>query len=332
MRTFRKWLGRMLLALAILVGSLWVFGPREEVSLDFSFDPTVFGDDLDAYFAQRESEHDDITPGTEKRVVWAAEPGARTALSLVYLHGYSATAQEMRPVPELLAARLGANLVYTRLTGHGRDGEAMTQGNAAAWSQDVAEAIHAARAVGEEVVVLSLSTGGTLAAAAALDTAVTEQVKGIAFISPNFGINNPLEPLLTWPAARYWMPFLVGETRSWEPANADQETFWTTSYPSVSVLPMAAMVKAVASADYIGVDVPALFYLSLDDLVVRPDASLRIAETWGQARGRDLAEVIHPALTPEDDAYAHNVIGEILSPNQTEPAMDVLLDWIARLE
>ena len=139
---------------------------------------------------------------------------------------------------ERLADQLGANLVYTRLAGHGRSGAAMTEGNVAAWAGDTAEAIRAAQTVGDEVVILSVSTGGTLAAAAAHVPDIMAQVKGIVFISPNFGLNSPLEPVLTWPAARYWLPLVAGETRSWTPANDDQATYWTTSYPTVALLPM----------------------------------------------------------------------------------------------
>ena len=332
MRTFRKWLGRVLLLLVILGAGLWAFGPRENVAFDFNFDPTAFGGDLDAYFASQEGRFDDITPGTKKRVLWAGTPGERTPISLVYLHGFSASAPEMRPVHEMLAQSLGANLVFTRLTGHGRGSAAMTIGNAETWSRDTAEAIRAAQAIGDEVIVLSLSTGGTLAAAAALDPDLMASVKGIVFISPNLGINNALEPLFTWPAARYWLPVLAGRTRSWEPANEDQGTYWTSSYPSVSILPMAAMVKDVAGFDYTVVTTPALFYFSPNDKVVRPEETARVAAQWGQASQGDLAQIYQPDLTPDDDEYAHNVVGDILSPNQTEPALNVMLNWIAGLE
>lgn len=326
MRTFGKWLGRLLLVLVVLGGAVWVFGPREDTTMDFSFDPADFGADLDAYFAAQEAQFDDITPGTEKRILWADTPGASTPISLVYLHGFSASAQEMRPVPSRLADALGANLVFTRLTGHGSSGMALAQATPADWARDTAEAIHAARAIGDRVVILSLSTGGTLAAAAAMQPDLMEQVAGIVFVSPNFALNTDVEPLLTWPAARYWLPLLAGQNRDWEAANDEQKIYWTTSYPSVAVLPMAAMVKEVAAADYSGVDIPALFYLSPDDQVVRADISAQIADAWGGE-----VQLHTPTLTDDDDAFSHNVVGEILSPNQTEPALAVMLPWIKAL-
>ena len=123
----------------------------------------------------------------------------------------------------------------------------MAEATADDWLNDTAEALAAARAVGEEVIVISTSTGGTLAALAATQPELIEGVKGIVFVSPNFGLNTPLEPLLTWPAARYLLPALAGDRYSFEPENEGQATFWTTEYPSVAILPMAALVKTVAA-------------------------------------------------------------------------------------
>ena len=86
-----------------------------------------------------------LGPGCEKHVVWAGEPGVRTPVSLLYIHGFSATGQELRPLPDLVAADLGANLHFTRLTGHGQDGAAMGRATLADWTRDMAEALEIAR-------------------------------------------------------------------------------------------------------------------------------------------------------------------------------------------
>lgn len=61
-------------------------------------------------------------------------------LNLVYLHGISATRQETAALAEIVAKRLEANLFYTRLTGHGRTGEALLDGSVRAWFNDTVEA------------------------------------------------------------------------------------------------------------------------------------------------------------------------------------------------
>ena len=192
MRWFGKMLGRVLLILVLCIGALWLFGPYEDATLTPSVDAAVIDADLDAHFAKVEGVYDDITPGVEKRVIWAGDAGALTEWAILYVHGFSATSEEIRPVPDRLASALGANLIYTRLQGHGRGPDAMADGSVQGWIDDLAQGLAAARIAGEKVLVLSTSTGGTLVAAAAQDVDMMQNVAGVVFVSPNFGLNNPL--------------------------------------------------------------------------------------------------------------------------------------------
>ena len=121
---------------------------------------------VDAYFDKVEADIPNLRPAARKRVVWAGGKGERTPLSVVYLHGFSASAEEIRPVPDRVAEALGANLIYTRFKGHGRDGDAMAEARVRDWMADTAEALAAGRAVGEEVLVIATSTGASIATAA----------------------------------------------------------------------------------------------------------------------------------------------------------------------
>ena len=82
--------------------------------------------DIESYLAeseQRAGAGAPLIPGTEKRIRWSAgrEP---TDYAIVYLHGFSATRQELAPMLDRLADALGANLFETRLAGHGRGSDA----------------------------------------------------------------------------------------------------------------------------------------------------------------------------------------------------------------
>jgi pimeloyl-ACP methyl ester carboxylesterase len=149
-----------------------------------------------------------------------------------------------------------------------------------------------------------------------------EQVAGIVMISPNFGINNPAAPILTWPAARYWAPVIAGAERSFEPRNEGQARYWTTRYPSVAALPMAALVKEVMAADLSQARVPALFIYSQDDKVVVPAATAEVIGRW-----RLPTETIHPTPGPEDDPFNHVIAGDIMSPGQTAVTVDHIVTW-----
>ncbi|MFL4471952.1 hypothetical protein ACERZ8_19485 [Tateyamaria armeniaca] len=106
MKRIGRMLGYVLLCLRLLVGALWLFGPYEDATL--TPQSVTVNPDLDAHFASVEGAFDDITPGVEKRVVWAGDPGMQTEWAILYVHGFSATSEEIRPVPDRLAEELGA--------------------------------------------------------------------------------------------------------------------------------------------------------------------------------------------------------------------------------
>jgi hypothetical protein len=147
------------------------------------------------------------------------------------------------------------------------------------------------------------------------------------FVSPNFGVNNSAAPLLTWPAARYWVPLIAGAERSFEPANEAQARYWTTAYPSTAVFPMAALVKAVGALDHGRARLPALFYFSEDDRVVVPDRTQEVIAAWGGP-----VRVVNPVLGAGDDRFAHVIAGDILSPGQTGVAVREIVNWAKGLD
>ena len=322
MKRIRKFLLRFIAVLALLGVLLWFVGPYEDATLETSFDDSVLEDGVGTYLLWQESKFDDIAEGVQKQVIWAAGPERKAPWAVLYIHGFSATAQEIRPVPDDVAAKLGANLIFTRLQGHGRSGDAMAEATVPGWMNDVAEGLAVARKIGDRVLVISTSTGGTLAAAAAVDEALMQDVAGIVMVSPNFGVNNPVASLLTWPAARYWLPLLAGTQRSFEAQNEAHGIYWTTSYPSVATLPMGALIKAVDGLDLGRAKVPALFIFADDDKVVRADLTRAVAAEWGGA-----VEILNPTLGPGDDSFAHVIAGDILSPNQTAPTVGAILGW-----
>ncbi|WP_170329309.1 alpha/beta hydrolase [Ruegeria arenilitoris] len=324
MQRFGWILGRLLLVLIVLAGLIYWFGPREEVDLHPRFDARKFGEGVQVYFESTESAFDDIVPGVEKRVVWQdGFKEQRTPISVLYVHGFSASSEEIRPVPDRVADALGANLVYTRLQGHGRDGPAMAEATPSGWMQDMAEGLAAARAVGDKVVVMSTSTGGTLAAAAAMDPELSQDVAAMIFVSPNFGVNTPGAGLPALPWAREWLPLVMGEQRDVSGPNPEKNKYWTSVYPWEAVVPMTVLVETVYALDFSGALVPALFWFSDDDQVVRPDRTHKVAESWG---GPSTVNLV--TMGPGDDPASHVVAGRLMSPGQTDATVSGILNWL----
>ncbi|SEK91273.1 Esterase/lipase [Roseivivax marinus] len=313
-----------LLALVLVVVALVL--PDEPDDVDVTFDPARLDVGVDAYLREAEARFDDIVPGTRKRVRWAGETGTPTDWAVIYLHGFSASSEEIRPVPENVADALGANLYYTRLSGHGRDAEAMGESSLTDWMRDVAEAMAIGRAIGERVLILSTSTGGTLATIAAADPEMSEGLAGMVLLSPNYRVGNPVARVLRWPGVRWWGPLIAGERRGFTPANELHAKFWTEDYPFAAVLPMAEAVGAAAEVDHAALRVPALFIYAPTDKVVDPSATQAVAADWG---GPVTVEAVTPG--PEADPSNHVIAGDILSPSLTGPVTERILGWIDTL-
>jgi alpha-beta hydrolase superfamily lysophospholipase len=321
-----SWLGRIVAVLLLAVALIWVFGPREPAmrgpgaTAELTADPAIL--------AEREASFDDIVPGAEARVVWAGEPGEVTRWAVLYLHGFSASSEEIRPVPDRVAEALGANLVFNRLPGHGRTPEAMGEATATEWIDDTDLMLDIARTVGDRVLVIATSTGGTLAAYAATEADMAVDVAGIVFVSPNFALAEPTGRVLQWPFAGLIAETLLGPERGFEPINEAQATYWTEWHPTMAVVRMGAIMREVRLRDLSQARMPALFVFSDDDQVVSPPATRRVAERWGGS-----AQLAPQTLPSEGvDPSAHVIAGDIVSPAMTDAVTAQILDWVGQLQ
>lgn len=276
---------------------------------------------IEQELAAKEAQVPNLRPGCEKRIVWADEPARRTQRSLLYIHGFSATAQELRPLPDLVAKALGANLHFTRLTGHGQDGPAMGAATLTDWRRDVAEAIAIAGTLGDDVIIMGCSTGCTLATLALAEGA---QAKAMVHVSPNFGLRHRVvQTLLDLPASRHWSKYVAGSTRSFEPINAAHAAYWTVEYPTAAVHVMADAVRAARRADLSPIKTPALFCFNQADQVVHPDDTQRVIARWGAP-----TQTVTLEQAPDDDAMGHVMAGDIFSPGQTAPLARQIVAWV----
>jgi len=277
--------------------------------------------DLDAWLAERESRAHALRPHCEKRIFWSGEV-ERTPWSVVYIHGFSASRRELAPYPEMVAEELGANLFGARLTGHGQDGQAMGLATLGDWCADLAEAIAIGRALGDRVLAVSCSTGGTLLT---LALARGEEVAGAVMVSPNFGVKTRrVQAMLDAPLASRWGPLLMrGEVGA---PTVDVSGIWTPRYPVRAYVPMAEAVRAVRRADLDAIRVPALFAYSDSDQIVDPGLTTAVMRRWGGPVRR-----IAMQTGPGDDPAAHVMAGEAKSPGQTARLVRQTVDWARSL-
>lgn len=275
---------------------------------------------LSSEIAASEARFADLKPSAAARVTWAGQEGVKTPISLVYLHGFSASSMEIDPVVGRVADALGANVFYPRLAGHGRSGDALGSARFETWRAEAEEAIGLASELGERVIVIATSNGAALAHIVTQTTQAHAPVAGMILVSPNFAVNNPLAGILTLPKARVWAPWIFGPERSFEPRSPLHETYWTTRYGSKVVVEVVKTTKQSQAAPRSAV-VPTLIMGSQHDKIVRADVAMKIGKDIG-------AQWIEVPLEGTVDPDAHVVLGDVLSPSNTEWAVSKLIAFI----
>ena len=312
----------MLIFITFLACLLFILllGKREPADLTL---PKVSIDtSVDHYLEKREKEVLGLQPGVNKEVIWAEKKGKKTKFSIIFLHGFTASKFELSPFPNAIALALNANIYNARLSGHGCGSEALGHVKIKDWVFDLSEALEIGRQIGEKIIIIGSSTGGTLAAVGACE----KNVSGIIFVSPNFKVRYRFFRVFTLGFARFWIPLIVGKYREYKPISKEHAIYWTTRYPIVAVITMATLVKKVVSQNFYKKTCPALFIVSKEDKVVDAKKTLQIAEQWG---GQSFVKLVK--CGPYDDPQSHVLAGDIKSPTQTEKLVKTSLAWIKSL-
>lgn len=278
---------------------------------------------LEARLAAAEDSVPGVLPHATQKIVWLdpAEP-ARTHTVVVYVHGFSATRQETAPLSDTIAARLEANLFYVRLTGHGRSGRALAEATAADWVDDMAEALAVAERLGERVILIGTSTGGTLATWAASRPEWRERLEALVLLSPNFGVQAPGSWVFGLPWGGWVAGRLTGSERSWEPANELQGRYWTTSYPLRAVEPMLAWVRYMDRIPLDEVVTPTWLGYSPADEVVSSVATERVFERLGASR----KEAVR--YEGSGDPSNHILAGDVLAADATQEVASRIVAFV----
>ena len=300
---------------------LFAVGPRTRVRLDGPTPSLASPDEAARRVAEREGAIADLRPGNEARIKWGGEPGKKTPVSFIHLHGFSASRRETAPLSENLARAYGANLFEARLAGHGQSGASFGAAKPEAWVYDTREAIAIGRALGDRVVVIGSSTGATLAMLVAATDA--PDVAAYVLLSPNFGPKSAAAGLLLWPWAERWLPLLLGKERSWEPESEDHGKYWTTRYPVAVLFSMMAVVERARTVGLHQIRAPIQILHTADDPVVDPMATEAAFVRMTSAEPRERIVVDGPG-------DQHVLAGDILSPQRTAVIEQKVKDFLQR--
>ena len=147
-------------------------------------------------------------PEARKQIIWASPAKKeKTKLSVVYVHGFSGTHKITAPTFRNIAKQLNANLYLARLSGHGRTPDAMAEPDLQDWINDTAEAIAIGKAIGEKLILISLSTGTTLVSMILAEQPNVADV--LINMAPNFNPADPAAQLIVGPGVNHYLALLL---------------------------------------------------------------------------------------------------------------------------
>ena len=237
---FLKWIGTCLLLLAII----YFVGPRPAVPKLTADLPMVPADAemLQKTIADEEATHP-VKPENEARIVWANDSlKQKTEYAIVYLHGFTASREEGNPVHTALAKKFGCNLYLARLADHGLDtAEALLNFSGERLWNSAKEAYAIGKKLGNKVILLSTSTGGTLAL---MLTAQYPDIAANIMLSPNIAINDPNAWLLNDPWGLQIARLVKGGNYTYaKDTTAIYKKYWYQKYRLESLVQLEEMLE-----------------------------------------------------------------------------------------
>lgn len=278
---------------------------------------------IDAWLAEQEAQVSDLREGVNKRVEWAGKPGVKTDVSLVYVHGFSASSEEVRPVTDEIAKTFGANVYYARLPGHGRSDAAMGEPTVDDWVADTKEAIEIGQLIGDKVVLMGCSTGCPL-----IHIWLSRGVTAAAavYLSPNFGVRNLFARImLSLPGVASWGPKLVGEYREFEVMNDGHRKYWTWRHPTKAVIPMRDSVNLAYKEQTKDISTPIQAWLNKDDTVINPTA----ARSFLAPLKAEIVDLVVSKAT--QDNGGHLLMGDVFAPEHNAEGIEGITQFLKKV-
>lgn len=234
-----KWIGIILLLLVVV----YFVGPRPEKFVPDTSLPAIASDvvALEKQIEEKEKAVKTIRLDNQARIIWADTNKTKTEWSIVYLHGFSASWKEGDPVVLNMAKRYGCNLYLSRLYAHGLDtAENMVNLTAQKFMQSAKEAVAIGKAIGEKVMVVTCSTGGTVGLYLASGEA---NVDAIVLYSPNIKIYDPTAAMLDKPWGLHIARAVTGsDYHSWK-ATEEKKKYFTTHYRMEALVALQSLVS-----------------------------------------------------------------------------------------
>ena len=238
---------KALVVIAALI-LIYLLGPtpdKPNYTADLPEVPSMAGA-LETYVAHQEQKHK-LKPDNNAEIVWANGEKTKTEYAIVYLHGFSASRVEGYPIHRRFADYFGCNLYLARLSDHGIDTtDALYNFTPERLWRTTKEAYAIGKQLGDKVIIMSTSTGGTLAL---LLASKYPEVAALINFSPNIEINDPAAFMLNDPWGLQIAQIVFGgKTRTVE-SDSIYEKYWYDTYRLEAIVQLQELVETACTEE-----------------------------------------------------------------------------------
>lgn len=205
------------------------------VSIDLSID------DIEDYIRKRDAKVSDLKPGNEGKLVWYDSTHLKTEYVVLYLHGFSASGEEGSEIHEAYAKAIGANLYIPRLEDNGRKSiDTYKNLTPKIMIESAKEAIAVSKLLGDKIILVSCSTGGTYGAyLGGYDPAIVGQV----MLSPNIDLYDTNSNLIVKPWGRELLNIIQGgEYNEITHYTEEQKKYWNSIYHNEGIVALKSLI------------------------------------------------------------------------------------------
>jgi esterase/lipase len=316
---------KILLAIGTIIVSSIALIPFSKYKINESIHPPVVPEieELENYLSKSESQFSQLTPGTEKTILWASSDKQQTEYAIIFFHGFGASAPELYPLIPLVSKDLQANVYFPRLKGHGLTGEELAKATGNDWLNDAIESYLIARKLGKKIIIVGSSTGCLLGMWLATKEEYRKDIAGLILMSSNFHPAAAFSDITLYPAGMELIKLLYGKERYWEPQNENVAKYWQHKYPWEALIPMMTLVDYSSKFPYETMETPALFLYSEKDDVVDIQKIKEVHSKYKSSK-KKILEV--------KEADGHVMAGDCFSPQSTEIVKEIIVSYIKEIQ
>jgi esterase/lipase len=231
-----------LLLILILV---YAVGPRpklESINLATSALVATNTTGVDMHVSNTEAQIKGIRPDNQSRIIWLDSiKKTRTPYVLLYLHGFSASYGEGDPVHRMVAKEMGMNLYVPRLYAHGLEQkDAFKNFSLDQYFESAQQALEIAKQLGDKVVIMSCSTGSTLAI---MLSKTNPEIFSQVMYSPNIDLKDVTSELVLGPWGKHLTTTIMNGEYNHINYKPEAMKYWYSEYHIDGIIALKGLLN-----------------------------------------------------------------------------------------